>query len=64
MWRLFDDDRRFLVYGATLGYLTLGFFTDFIAKGRNLYTVLACFILFQFFFVLGFTIAEQIVPEE
>lgn len=50
--------------GSTLGYLTLGLFTDVIAKGRNLYTVLACFILSQFIFIFGFTITENFVADE
>jgi len=40
----------FIVYGTTLGFLTLGFYTDVIAR-RNLYTLVASLIVFQILFV-------------
>ena len=40
----------FIVYGTTLGLLTLGFYTDVIAR-RNLYTLVASLIVFQILFV-------------
>jgi hypothetical protein len=41
-----------IVYGALGAYLTLGFYTDFIAQ-RNLYTLLGSLILIQVIFVLA-----------
>lgn len=49
-----------MVYGSTLGFLTLGLYTDFIARGRNLYTLLAVFIAIQFLYILVFTIYDAI----
>ena len=40
----------FIVYGSTIGFITLGFYTDLIAR-RNLYTLVACLIIFQIIFV-------------
>lgn len=41
-----DSQRQFMVYGSTFAFMTLGIYTDLIARGRNLYTLLAAFILF------------------
>ena len=32
-------------YGATLGFLCQGFFTDLLARGRYLYSLLGCIII-------------------
>ena len=47
-----------MVYGSTAGFLTLGVYTDLIARGLNLYTLLFCFITIQIAYVAGYTLFE------
>jgi hypothetical protein len=47
-----------MVYASTLAFLTLGFYTDFIARGRNLYTLLFAFILTQFVISLVLSVLD------
>jgi hypothetical protein len=48
--------RNYIVYGATLAFLTLGIFTDIITKGRNLFTLMAALIMTKVLFVLAVSI--------
>ena len=42
-----EDLRQYYFYGAMIAFLTLGIFTDLLARGKNVYTLLACLIAFQ-----------------
>jgi hypothetical protein len=42
-----DESKEYYFYGSMVAFLSLGFFTDFLAKGKNVYTLLACVIVFQ-----------------
>lgn len=52
------NSRDYVVYASTLAFLTLGFYTDFIARGRNLYTLLFAFILTQFVISLVLSVLD------
>lgn len=43
--------RNFVVYGSTTAFLTLGVWTDFLSRGRNLFTLMAGMMATKLVFV-------------
>ena len=48
------------MYGSTFAFISLGLYTDFLARGRYLNTLLLVLILFQVTYVIFFTVYEEV----
>jgi len=51
------------VYGSTFAFISLGLYTDFLARGRYLNTLLLVLILFQVTYVIFFTVYEEVTND-
>lgn len=58
-----DQYTEFIIYGSLLGFFSLGFYTDFLAR-RSLYTLLAVLISFELTLILIQTIYQGITRTE